>query len=149
MAPGKYVPPALRGRGDGPSSRSSSRDGRGGDSRDGYDRAALQPTNDRWNTKDNRGYGSRGDGYGQRDGGSRGRDDFYSGGRDGGRPGRRGGSGRGPRRNELGFFGDLRPDPRLEARLFNREEAQQTGINFDKVLHALAITKTINDCALY
>src|SRR3546814_13689381 len=57
--------------------------------------------------------------------GGRGRDDFYGGARGGERPGRRGGYGRGPRRNEVGFFGDLRPEPRAEARIFKREEAQQ------------------------
>lgn len=56
-----------------------------------------------------------------------------------------GGGGGGPRpaygggfngqavKNSLGFHGDDRPNPRLERELFNTEQAQQTGINFDKV----------------
>jgi ATP-dependent RNA helicase DDX3X len=52
----------------------------------------------------------------------------YSGG--GGRGGG-GGFGGGPRRNERGFHGDTKPDPRLERQLFGREDHQTTGINFD------------------
>jgi ATP-dependent RNA helicase DDX3X len=36
-----------------------------------------------------------------------------------------------PRRNERGFHGDLTPDKRLEARLFDNSDKQTTGINFD------------------
>jgi len=53
------------------------------------------------------------------------------GGRDG-RDRRGGGYSRGgPRVNERGFHGDMRPDPRLERNLFNRDDQQTTGINFD------------------
>ena len=37
----------------------------------------------------------------------------------------------GARRNELGYHGDMRPDKRLEKELFERENQQTTGINFD------------------
>jgi ATP-dependent RNA helicase DDX3X len=37
----------------------------------------------------------------------------------------------GPRRNERGFHGDMAPDKRLESRLFDSEDKQTTGINFD------------------
>ena len=43
---------------------------------------------------------------------------------------RGGGGGYGARRNELGFHGDMRPNPRFEQRLFG--ENKSTGINFDK-----------------
>ena len=33
--------------------------------------------------------------------------------------------------NERGFHGDMRPDPRLERRLFSKDDVQTTGINFD------------------
>jgi hypothetical protein len=35
--------------------------------------------------------------------------------------------------NELGFHGDMRPNPRIEQELFHTNEAQVAGINFDKV----------------
>lgn len=41
------------------------------------------------------------------------------------------GSSYGPRVNERGFHGDMKPDKRLEARLFDNSEKQTTGINFD------------------
>jgi len=34
--------------------------------------------------------------------------------------------------NELGFHGDMRPNPRIEQELFHTNEAQTAGINFDK-----------------
>lgn len=43
-----------------------------------------------------------------------------------------GGYGRGPRVNERGFHGDMRPDSRLERQLFDRDDVQTTGINFDR-----------------
>jgi hypothetical protein len=39
----------------------------------------------------------------------------------------------GARRNELGFHGDMRPNPRIEDELFFKNEAQVAGINFDNV----------------
>lgn len=41
------------------------------------------------------------------------------------------GRGSGPRVNERGFHGDMRPDPRLERQLYQRDDVQTTGINFD------------------
>jgi len=38
----------------------------------------------------------------------------------------------GPHRNDLGYHGDLRPDKRLEKELFEQENQQTIGINFDK-----------------
>lgn len=136
-----YVPPHLRNRGgggsDGGFSDRSGDDRRGGgdDRRGGY------------------GGGSRGGGYG---GGSRGgygggyggdREGGYGGGRPtnsrwsnfesaprerGGYGGGGGGSrgGYGPRVNEIGYHGDLRPNERLEHELFG--DAKSSGINFDK-----------------
>lgn len=54
------------------------------------------------------------------------------GGYGGGRPdsGYRGGGG--SRKNDLGFHGDTRPNPRVEDELFFKNESQTTGINFDK-----------------
>ena len=58
----------------------------------------------------------------------------------GGGPGGGGGAGRGSfagrrdsmaRTNERGFHGDMKPDKRLEARLFDNSDKQHTGINFD------------------
>lgn len=51
---------------------------------------------------------------------------FSSGGRGGG-----GGGGGYSRRNERGFHGDMKPDPRVEKQLFGRGDHQTTGINFD------------------
>lgn len=42
------------------------------------------------------------------------------------------GSGYAARVNSKGYHGDERPNPRVEAELFN-SDAQPTGINFDKV----------------
>lgn len=55
----------------------------------------------------------------------------------GGYGGSRGGGGyrSGPRKNEMGFHGDTRPNPRIEEELFFTNESQTTGINFDKVLY--------------
>lgn len=55
-----------------------------------------------------------------------------------GRPaGYSGSSGGGTRKNELGFYGDTRPNPRLEQELFHSNDSQTTGINFDKVIRYL------------
>lgn len=70
-----------------------------------------------------RGYGGGRGGGGYSGGGGGG----YSGGGGGGRYGSRG-----PRVNERGFHGDIKPDPRLERQLFQRDDVQITGINFDK-----------------
>ena len=53
----------------------------------------------------------------------------YSGRGGGGRGG--GGGGSYARTNERGFHGDMTPEKRLEARLFDRTDKQTTGINFD------------------
>ena len=73
----------------------------------------------------NRGYGydrsgGRSGGYGggfNRDNRGGGRDFYQS----------------GPRKNELGFHGDMRPNPRVEQELFHTNEGQTAGINFDRV----------------
>ena len=83
--------------------------GRGGD---------MPPTNSRWS---NVNMGSGG-------GGGGGRQSSYRGGV--GYGGRRD-SGMGAPTNERGFHGDMRPDKRLEQRLFDRSDKQTTGINFD------------------
>lgn len=78
--------------------------------------------NTRWNNVESGDDGGgRGGGGGDRGGGRN-----YGGGGGGG-----GNYGRGPRTNERGFHGDLRPDSRLERQLFDREDQQKTGINFD------------------
>jgi hypothetical protein len=60
--------------------------------------------------------------------------DWGSGGGSGGMGRPMGGGGgysaRGPRKNQQGFHGDLRTDPRMEAQLFSDQIA--TGLNFDK-----------------
>ena len=65
-----------------------------------------------------------GSGYGGGGGGGGGRQ--Y-----GGYQGRAGGAGY-ARHNSMGFHGDERPNPRIERELFNLEDTQTTGINFDK-----------------
>lgn len=71
-------------------------------------------------------YGSRGSGYGG--GGGYGRTSYG---------GNYGSSGSryhsGAKKNELGFHGDMRPNPRVEDELFFKNESQSAGINFDKV----------------
>ena len=110
--------------------------GYGGDRRsdDGPPRDAPSgppaATNSRWNNIEEGGdsrdsgrdYRSGGGGGGRGGGG-------YSGGRGGGGGGSYGRGG--PRVNERGFHGDMRADPRLEKQLFDREDKQVTGINFD------------------
>lgn len=153
---GKYVPPALRGQSagpydgseDGPGSRQPAR-------RVFYDRYNMLQwfmihfclfvlcRDEDWGSGGDGGR-SRGYGYGPRDGGYR--QEFRSGGGGGG--GRYGGGGgggggrrdfyessyrSGPRKNDLGFHGDMRPNPRVEEELFFKTESQTTGINFDKV----------------
>ena len=127
---GKYVPPHLRGKVENASpsgnDRSDYRDrdrggsgwggGHGGGSRDGG------RGNSRWN--DDGGSG----GYGGGRGGG------YGGGYGGGSRGYGGGGGY-ARRNSLGYYGDERPNRRLEQELFDSDDAQSTGINFDKVRH--------------
>lgn len=65
---------------------------------------------------DSRGHGGGGRGYGRSGSG-------YGGGGYG--------RGSGPRVNERGFHGDMKPDPRLERQLYQRDDVQTTGINFD------------------
>lgn len=116
---------------------SSSYGGRGyggGDRRS--DRGPPRSTNTRWNSieaddgsRDNDSHAPGGGGY---SGGYGGRG--YNRGRGGGGGYRSGGGNygsRGPRVNERGFHGDMRPDPRLERQLFQRDDVQTTGINFD------------------
>ena len=50
----------------------------------------------------------------------------------GGGGGGGGGSGHVARVNERGFHGDMRPDARLERELFEKDDQQTTGINFDR-----------------
>ena len=129
----KYVPPHLRNQSGGPSNegqrasfssdRRSSYDrggfDRGGGGGSGYDRRGSSQsfggrssfpsdgppkTNSRWSNVD------AGGGYGRRDSGYR-RDSATV--------------------NERGFHGDMKPDKRLERQLFDREDKQTTGINFD------------------
>mmetsp|Transcript_589 Transcript_589/g.1395 ORF Transcript_589/g.1395 Transcript_589/m.1395 type:complete len:653 (+) Transcript_589:85-2043(+) len=88
-----------------------------------------QQSNSRWSNVDQGGggggYGGGGGGYG---GGGGGRYGGGGGGSYGGGYGRRNEA----RVNERGFHGDLKPDERLERTLFNREQEQTTGINFDR-----------------
>ena len=91
------------------------------------------PTNSRWN--DNGGNGGGG-GYEGGGGGGGGYNDrrgsgYSGGGAGGGGGGRFGGGGGGGHRNERGFQGDMNPDKRVEARLFDNSDKQATGINFD------------------
>jgi ATP-dependent RNA helicase DDX3X len=139
----KYVPPHLRNQGGGSSNTSdednkygnTARVGYGTKGSFGYDRRAeydrkdqagsvpAPSSNSRWNNvdmgSDSRGAaaagGGGGRGYGRTSSG-------YGGGY---------GRGSGPRVNERGYHGDTRPDPRLERQLFQRDDVQTTGINFD------------------
>ena len=103
--------------GDRGADRGGDRGGDRGSYRGGGGGGAPQPSNSRWNN-----VGGDGDGGGY--GGSRG-------GYGGGGGGNYGGRGQ-ARVNERGFHGDMRLDPRQERQLFNREQEQGTGINFDK-----------------
>jgi len=145
----KYVPPHLRnsqgsggdsnrgGGGSGDDRRGSSygRGGGGGGYRGSY-------------SDDRRGssYGRGGGGFDNRRGSERDSGppqqnsrwsgvsrDSYSGGDRRGSNYSYGGGGRrdSVRVNERGFHGDMKPDKRLEQRLFDREDKQTTGINFD------------------
>jgi ATP-dependent RNA helicase DDX3X len=97
--------------------------------RDGMNpRASAPPSlNSRWENVDPA--ISSGGGRGGYDGGG-----GYSGERRSmiGGYGRGGGGGHGPRVNQRGFHGDMRPDPRLEKELFEKDDQQTTGINFDR-----------------
>ncbi|GMH57118.1 hypothetical protein TrRE_jg2398 [Triparma retinervis] len=77
-------------------------------------------TNSRWSEPSGGDRGSYGGGGGGGDRGS------YGGGYGGGY------GGRGARRNDRGFHGDLQPNSRLERELFDQTNAQRTGINFDQ-----------------
>jgi len=140
----KYVPPHLRNRGSGGNNNNSGGGGGygGGDSRRARSSAPRYDDQRRGSYND-RGYGGGG-GYGDRRNSdsnappatnSRWNNDGPSHGGGGGRYGGGGGGsyGRGgqARRNERGFHGDMTPDKRLEARLFDNSEHQTTGINFD------------------
>lgn len=85
-------------------------------------------TNSRWDNVDMSREARGGGGYG----GGGGRGGGYGRGYGGGGGGYRGGQRGGPRVNERGFHGDTRPDPRLERQLFDRDDQQTTGINFDR-----------------
>lgn len=91
--------------------------GGGGDRRGSYDSnysgSGPPPTNTRWANVD-AGGGSGGDRRGSYSGGGGG----YS-------------RSNVARRNERGFHGDMKPDKRLEQRLFDNSDKQSTGINFD------------------
>lgn len=131
----KYVPPHLRNSQGGGRGGGSNR----GQSDNGFDRSRGGGRDDRRGSYNDRGRGSGG--FNKEFGGgapppqvnsrwnpdSGGRDDRrggYSGGRGGGRGGY-------SRTNERGFHGDMTPDKRLEARLFDNSDKQTTGINFD------------------
>ena len=135
----KYVPPHLRnaqggggssgrgggnggggGGGGGRYAGGGGRGGGGGGERGGE--RAPPTTNSRWS-----GSGGGG-GYGDGGGGGGGYGDRRGGGGYGGGYGRRDSA----RANERGFHGDMRPDQRLERQLFQREQEQSTGINFDQ-----------------
>lgn len=134
----KYVPPHLRnaqggggssgrgggnggggGGGGGRYAGGGGRGGGGGGERGGE--RAPPTTNSRWS-----GSGGGG-GYGGGGGGG-GYGDRRGGGGYGGGYGRRDSA----KANERGFHGDMRPDQRLERQLFQREQEQSTGINFDQ-----------------
>jgi len=127
LSPGsKYVPPHLRNRASGdPQNAGSANYGGGRRERNGYNNNGKTggpppPTNSRWSNVDF-------------EGGSNGQRERRGGGKAG--YGNRGGGGgyhRGPRRNERGFHGDMRPDARLELELYHKEIQQTAGINFDK-----------------
>jgi|UPI000581AB7B ATP-dependent RNA helicase DDX3X len=131
----KYVPPHLRNsQGSGGRTSDSVSDGRGGDRRDSY-------SDRRGDSGGRGGYGGdRRGSYGDRRGEQgRGGDgppptgnSRWSEGGGGGRGSSSYGGGRGQsRRNARGFHGDLKEDPRTQARLFGRDDHQTTGINFD------------------
>jgi len=114
---GDSAPPLEHNRGGprvvyGDNRRGSYGDRHGGGSAYCGRSVGLPQTNSRWSNADCG--GGRG-GYGER------RSHGYSG----------GGYGR-CRVNERGFHGDMRPDSRLERKLFGREDQQTTGINFDR-----------------
>ena len=100
--------------------------GGGGDARrssyNNNNNSGPPTTNSRWSDA------GGGDGGDRRYGGDGG-DRRYGGGSYGG--GGYGGRGGQARRNERGFHGDMTPDKRLEARLFDKTDKQTTGINFD------------------
>ncbi|CAK4127578.1 unnamed protein product [Aphanomyces euteiches] len=143
----RYVPPHLRGRENNHDDvdSQSGRGGYGGGRGDGYRRdppPPPQPSNSRWAFESSsresggygRDYGRGGDRGGDRDGGFRreyGSGGGYGGGSSGGGFGgsRGGGYGGGPRKNKLGFHGDMTPNKRLEQELFG--DCQSSGINFD------------------
>lgn len=80
------------------------------------------------------GYGG-GDSYDRRySSGGRGSGGYGGGGGGGGSSGGRfsGSYMSGPRKNELGFHGDMKPNPRIEQELFHSNDTQTAGINFDK-----------------
>ena len=136
----KYVPPHLRnaqggggssgrgggnggggGGGGGRYAGGGGRGGGGGGERGGE--RAPPTTNSRWSGSG--GGGGYGGGGG---GGGGGYGDRRGGGGYGGGYGRRDSA----KANERGFHGDMRPDQRLERQLFQREQEQSTGINFDQ-----------------
>lgn len=137
---GVYIPPHLRNRGgDERDRRDYSRDNysaQRNDSRSGSHYNSSGPsgggyeTNSRWKLGNDSG-GRSGGGWGS---GGYGGGSGYGGGYGGGSSyGSGGGYGYGPRPNSLGFFGDERPNRRLENELFHSGEGQSAGINFDKV----------------
>lgn len=124
----KYVPPHLRNAqgGGGSSGRGGGNGGGGGGGGGRY-----------------AGGGGRGGGGGGERGGERApptTNSRWSGSGGGGGYGGGGGGGYGggygrrdsAKANERGFHGDMRPDQRLERQLFQREQEQSTGINFDQ-----------------
>jgi len=153
----KYVPPHLRNSQNGGDGNNDSRNFGGGDRRSQPGRGGGGGGGYRGSYNDSR-RGSYQDRR-QYDGADNGGQEGGGGGDDmprtnsrwsnvnqdgGGGGGGRGGGGRGSYRgsgygrrdsgmttNERGFHGDMRPDKRLEARLFDLSDKQTTGINFD------------------
>jgi len=109
-------------------------DNRGGGGRGFNPRASAPPSlNNRWENVDpavGAGVGGGHDGPGYGGGGGGGGERRSSGGY--GRGGGGGGGYGGPRVNQRGFHGDMRPDARLERELFEKQDQQTTGINFDR-----------------
>lgn len=137
----KYVPPHLRNsRGDGGSSGPRPGSG-GGRSGSGYNRGGYNQQKGSYGDDRRGSYNDRGGGYNRGPPQTNSRwDNVDMGGDNGGHRGgggyRGGGGGGGYRRdgarkNERGFHGDMAPDKRLERTLFEREDKQTTGINFD------------------
>lgn len=143
----KYVPPHLRNS---QSGGSSDRGGGGGGERRNFsdNRSRGSYNNNNNNRDNNKSFNNNGDGPPAATNSRWSNVDTGGGGGGGGYRNDRGGGGRfsqnQARRNERGFHGDLRPDPRLERSLFHRDDQQTTGINFDNY-DKIPVESTGND----